>query len=109
MRISRKELLCTILMQNTLKLFRITSTLTPPAHFMKHLCRRKLLSLSRGLSFILLRKKGNLLNIAEIELSALSRQCLNRRIGDMKTLAKEVATLEKERNRSKATILMAVR
>ena len=42
--------------------------------------------------------------MAEIELSAISRQCLNRRIGDMKTLAKDVAPREKERNRPKATV-----
>jgi hypothetical protein len=36
-------------------------------------------------------KKGSWLNMAEIEFAALSRQCLNRRIGDIKTLAKEAA------------------
>jgi hypothetical protein len=33
---------------------------------------------------------GIWLNMAEIELSILSRQCLNRRIGDIETLAKEI-------------------
>jgi hypothetical protein len=33
--------------------------------------------------------KGSGLNMAEIELSALARQCLDRRIGDMETLEKE--------------------
>ncbi len=49
-------------------------------------------------------KKGSWLNMVEIELSALSRQCLNRRIGDIKTLAREVDAWEKERNRAKATV-----
>ena len=44
-------------------------------------------------------KHGSWLNIAEIELAALSRQCLNRRIPDMKTMAKEVAAWTKERNK----------
>lgn len=48
--------------------------------------------------------KGSWLNMVEIELSALSRQCLNRRIGDIKTLAKEVRAWERERNRTKATV-----
>ena len=44
------------------------------------------------------------LNIAEIELSALSRQCLNRRIADKETLMTEVAAWEQQRNSLKATI-----
>jgi hypothetical protein len=36
--------------------------------------------------------------MAEIELSVLSRQCLDRRIGDPETLAREVAAWEMERN-----------
>lgn len=37
-------------------------------------------------------KHGSWLNIAEIELSALSRQCLDRRIGDLDTLNTELAS-----------------
>ncbi|MFF1615865.1 hypothetical protein ACFVYA_49755, partial [Amycolatopsis sp. NPDC058278] len=36
-------------------------------------------------------KHGSWLNIAEIELSALSRQCLDRRISDLDTLNTELA------------------
>ncbi len=36
-------------------------------------------------------KHGSWLNMAEIELSALQRQCLDRRIGDRATLEQEVA------------------
>jgi hypothetical protein len=43
-------------------------------------------------------KHGSWLNMAEIELSALSRQCLDRRIGDLATLRREVAAWEGERN-----------
>jgi len=43
-------------------------------------------------------KHGSWLNIAEIELSALSRQCLARRIPDRETLAREVAAWEAPRN-----------
>ena len=43
-------------------------------------------------------KHGSWLNVAEIELSVLSRQCLNRRIGSMDELRKEVSAWEGERN-----------
>jgi hypothetical protein len=43
-------------------------------------------------------KKGSWLNMAEIELSALSRQCLDRRIANIANLADEVSAWERERN-----------
>jgi hypothetical protein len=43
-------------------------------------------------------KHGSWLNMAEIELSALARQCLDRRIPDRETLAREVAAWEARRN-----------
>jgi hypothetical protein len=49
-------------------------------------------------------KHGSWLNMAEIELSILQRQCLNRRIGDEETLKREVAAWEKQRNDAKETI-----
>ncbi len=44
-------------------------------------------------------KHGSWLNMAEIELSVLGRQCLNRRIPDKSMLTSEVAAWEQERNR----------
>jgi len=49
-------------------------------------------------------KKGSWLNIAEIELSALSKQCLDRRIGDINKLSKEIDAWQRERNDIKATV-----
>jgi hypothetical protein len=43
-------------------------------------------------------KHGSWLNVAEIELSVLARQCLDRRISDGATLRREVAAWEGERN-----------
>lgn len=43
-------------------------------------------------------KHGSWLNMAEIELSVLQRQCLNRRIPDQETLTREVAAWEHKRN-----------
>jgi len=60
--------------------------------------------LAKKFEFHFTPKKGSWLNMAEIEFSALSRQCLNRRIGDIKTLAKEAGAWEQDRNRIKATV-----
>jgi hypothetical protein len=47
---------------------------------------------------------GSWLNMAEIELSVLERQCLNRRIGDAPTLGAETAAWEDRRNGMQASI-----
>lgn len=44
-------------------------------------------------------KHGSWLNIAENELSALTRQCLSRRIGTIEKMASEVAAWDQARNR----------
>jgi hypothetical protein len=43
-------------------------------------------------------KHGSWLNIAEIELSVLTMQCLDRRIPDLETLTKETQQWEQRRN-----------
>jgi hypothetical protein len=43
-------------------------------------------------------KHGSWLNIAEIEFSVLSRQCLDRRVPDAATLVREVAAWQERRN-----------
>ncbi len=43
-------------------------------------------------------KHGSWMNIAEIELSALGRQCLNRRIGSKEDLTQESVAWERDRN-----------
>jgi hypothetical protein len=49
-------------------------------------------------------KHGSWLNMAEIEFSVLSRQCLDRRIGDQQTLIREVTAWQNNRN-DKAAIM----
>jgi hypothetical protein len=44
------------------------------------------------------KKQTSRLNIAETELSALTMQCLDRRIPDIETLPKEAKALETKRN-----------
>lgn len=50
-------------------------------------------------------KHGSWLNMAEIELSVLKGQCLNRRIPDIATMQSEVAAWERDRNNSAKKIV----
>jgi len=50
-------------------------------------------------------KHGSWLNMAEIELSVLKGQCLDRRIPDMATMQAEVAVWEKDRNNNAKNIV----
>lgn len=56
------------------------------------------------LEFCYTPKHGSWLNMAEIELSVLSRQCLDRRIPDFETLKQEVAAWQSQRNQEETWI-----
>jgi len=58
----------------------------------------------RKLEFHYTPKHGSWLNMAELEFSMLSRQCLARRIGDRDSLATEVHAWTNARNEQRATI-----
>lgn len=58
----------------------------------------------KQLEFHFTPKHGSWLNMAEIELSVLTRQCLDRRIPDEATLKQEITAYEARRNEAKATI-----
>jgi hypothetical protein len=60
--------------------------------------------LLRGLEFHHTPKHASWLNQVEIELSALCRQCLSRRIPDESTLKKESRAWQSERNEQEATV-----
>lgn len=60
--------------------------------------------LLRRLEFHYTPKHASWLNMAEIELSVLTGQCLGRRIPDQQTLEQETAAWEARRNRERATI-----
>ena len=60
--------------------------------------------LARRLEIHYTPKHGSWLNIAEIELSELNSQCLNRRIPNIDLMTKEVAAWELDRNNRAATI-----
>ncbi len=60
--------------------------------------------LAKRLEIIHTPKHGSWLNIAEIELSALTRQCLDRRIAAKQPLIREVKAWEKRRNQNQTTV-----
>jgi hypothetical protein len=49
-------------------------------------------------------KHGSWLNMAEIELSVLNRQCLDRRIPDMDSLKEEIVSWSENRNQNSAGV-----
>ena len=50
-------------------------------------------------------RNGSWLNVAEIELSVLAQQCLNRRIPTPEKLASELNAWQKERNRRASKVI----
>ncbi len=56
------------------------------------------------LEFHYTRLHGSWLNMAEIELSVLNRQCLNRRLPDQDTLKLEIAAWSEERNQQSCSV-----
>jgi len=61
-------------------------------------------ALSQRFKMVYTPKKASWLNMAEIELSALSKQCLDRRIDQRRILAKEVLAWSAKRNRLETKI-----
>lgn len=49
-------------------------------------------------------KKASWLNMVEFEFSAISKQCLDRRIGDMETMVKEVSICVRQRNEAQTKV-----
>jgi hypothetical protein len=62
------------------------------------------LSLAKRLEIHYTPKHGSWLNIAEIELSALTIQCLSRRIASMEELQREAMAWEVERNKAQKSV-----
>jgi|SRR5690606_32439481 len=74
------------------------------ASFYKELPAAEAFALSQRLEFHYTPKKASWLNMAELELSVLVRQCLGRRIATEEEMAEEVGQLVKERNEAGATV-----
>ncbi len=75
-----------------------------PASLYKAFQRQEADRIAEKLQFCYTPKHGSWLNMAEIELSVLSRQCLCRRIPDQETLKREVQAWQNRRNQQRATV-----
>lgn len=75
-----------------------------PSSFYEAFSAKEAFELSQRFEMIYTPKKASWLNMAEIEFSALSKQCLDRRIAEMPALAKEVYAWSKQRNQKRVTI-----
>jgi len=75
-----------------------------PGSFYEILPPQQAFELSKRFELHYTPKKGSWLNMAEIELAAFSKQCLDRRIGDVGLLTKEVLACAHKRNLQKRTV-----
>jgi hypothetical protein len=75
-----------------------------PSSFYETFQAAEAFALAQRFEMVYTPKKASWLNMAEIELSALSKQCLDRRIAKIHTLAGEVNAWTKRRNRLEAGI-----
>ena len=75
-----------------------------PAALCQTFCAGEARRLTRKLDFHFTPKHGSWLNMAEIELSALARQCLSRRIARTETLKRHIQHWEERRNAAATTV-----
>ncbi len=75
-----------------------------PSSFYEALPAAEAFALAQRFEMVYTPKKASWLNMAEIELSALSKQCLDRRIAEIGTLASQVKSWTKRRNSLKVAI-----
>lgn len=75
-----------------------------PAAFYETFPPEQARRLTKKLEFHYTPEHSSWLNMAEVEISVLTGQCLDRRLGNQEIIAREVAAWEVERNNSKATI-----
>jgi hypothetical protein len=75
-----------------------------PASFYEAFAPPEARRLAERFEFHYTPKHGSWLNMAEIEFSVLSRQCLDRRIGNAETLRNEIQAWTQQRNRASKSI-----
>lgn len=75
-----------------------------PSSFYEAFPAAKAFALAQRFEMVYTPKKASWLNMAEIELSALSKQCLDRRIAEIRTLTSQVNSWTKRRNRLRVAI-----
>jgi hypothetical protein len=72
--------------------------------FFAALPEERAMELREKISFCFTPKHGSWLNMAEIEFSALSRQCLGQRIGSLEKMKRTVGAWQQQRNMRKMKI-----
>ena len=72
--------------------------------FYENLPLQRAVELRRKMEFHFTPKHGSWLNMAEIEFSAMSKQCLDRRIATKQELIKEINAWQTQRNKNKTKI-----
>ncbi len=75
-----------------------------PSSFYENMKAESAFDLANCFKMIYTPKKASWLNMAEIEFSALSKQCLNRRIGKFSKMEKEITVWAKNRNKKRIKI-----
>jgi len=75
-----------------------------PSSFYESFPAKEAFELSKRFEMVYTPKKASWLNMAEIEFSALSKQCLDRRIAQRRILKKEALTWARKRNKSRVRI-----
>jgi DDE superfamily endonuclease len=75
-----------------------------PASFYEAFAPDEARRLTERFEFHYTPKHGSWLNIAEIEFSVLSRQCLDRRIGEVAVLRSEIGAWQRKRNAASKTV-----
>lgn len=75
-----------------------------PASFYKAFEAQEAFALTQKFEWHYTPKKASWLNMCELELAVIAKQCLDRRIGDLDTLDNQVQQLVKERNEKQAKI-----
>ena len=76
----------------------------PPSSFYERYPAEKAFKMTQGIQMVFTPKKASWLNMAEIEFSALAKQCLNRRVASFSQLQKQVNAWTIQRNRKKIQI-----
>ena len=75
-----------------------------PAAFYEAFSPQQARYLTKKLEFHYTPEQSSGLNMAEVEISVLTEQCLDHRLGSQVTVASEVGAWESERNAARATI-----
>lgn len=75
-----------------------------PSSFYETFSPKSAFRLAQRFQMVYTPKKASWLNMAEIEISTLSKQCLDRRIDDQERFSQEVYVWAGQRDRQKATI-----